>query len=67
MLGGVKGHNLGVVAFLQVTRCFGFPSALVARHSDIPSLAQLQANREGTLFGPCLILFREGLRIGRGN
>ena len=40
--------------------------ALIARH-DIPALAQLQANREGTLFGPGLVLFREDLYIVSGN
>ena len=49
------------------TRCFSYPGALVACHPDLPSLAQLQANREGTLFGPRLIIFREGLRIVSGN
>lgn len=49
------------------TRCFGYPGALVTCHPDIPSLAQLQANREGALFSPRLILFREGLSIVSGN
>ena len=40
---------------------------LIACHSDIPTLAQFQANREGTLFGPGLILFREDLHILSGN
>jgi hypothetical protein len=43
------------------------PIALIARHSDIPALAQLQTNREGALFGPGLILFCEDLYIVSGN
>lgn len=43
------------------------PNVSVPCHSDSPTLAQLQANREGTLFGPGLILFREDLYILSGN
>src|SRR5262245_23624163 len=34
------------------TRCFNCLGALVACHPNLPSLAQLQANGERTLFGP---------------
>ena len=40
---------------------------LIGRHSDIPTLPQLKADREGALFGPGLILFREDLYILGGN
>ena len=61
-------HRFPITAWFRgQTRCFSYPRALVACHSDIPSLAQFQANREGTLFGPGLIIFREGLCIASGN
>jgi hypothetical protein len=43
------------------------PGDLVACYLGIPAFAQLEANREGTLFGPGPILFRENLHILRGN
>jgi hypothetical protein len=53
--------------FRRHTRSFGYAAALITCHSDIPFLAQFQTNREGTLFGPRLILLRHSLRIVNGN
>ena len=69
--GGRDGllHRNPVAAWLRVeTRYLRLPQrALIPRHADTPALAQLQANREGALFGPGLIIFREGLRISSGS
>ena len=52
-------ENLQDLLVSRTDAPLGYPGALIARHSDIPSLAQLQANREGTLFGPGLIILCE--------
>ena len=61
-------HRNPITAWFRVaTRCLRLPRALIPRHSDSPTFAQFQANREGALFGPGLILFREDLYILSGN
>ena len=61
-------HRNPITAWFRVaTRCLRLPRALIPRHSDSPTFAQFQANREGALFGPGLILFCEDLYIVSGN